>query len=107
MANPPFIKFEYDIVIWQICEDVQNEKTEPLCVELFVKMLKTGGAMRLIVSGWGAVGIFNGGGIGPALVENQRLRQSFPVPTSINQAPGVSTGILIFTKTGYGGMVVV
>ena len=106
LANPPFKgSLDYDIVSADLLKMCKTKKTELLFVELFVKMLKTGGRCACIVPD----GVLFGSStahkaIRKELVENQRLEAIISMPSGVFKPyAGVSTGILIFTKTGHGG----
>lgn len=106
LANPPFKgSLDYDIVSADLLKECKTKKTELLFVELFVKMLKTGGRCACIVPD----GVLFGSSaahkaIRKELVENQRLEAIISMPSGVFKPyAGVSTGILIFTKTGHGG----
>ena len=96
---------DYDIVSADLLKMCKTKKTELLFVELFVKMLKTGGRCACIVPD----GVLFGSStahkaIRKELVENQRLEAIISMPSGVFKPyAGVSTGILIFTKTGHGG----
>ncbi len=106
MANPPFTGsvFQDDISkdLLALCP---TKKTELLFVALFTKMLTTGGRCASIVPD-GV--LFSGSKAHKALrkelVENQQLRAVISMPSGVFRPyAGVSTAILIFTKTNAGG----
>ncbi|MBU9744707.1 type I restriction-modification system subunit M [Lachnospiraceae bacterium ASD3451] len=106
LANPPFKgSLDYDIVSSDILKKCKTKKTELLFVELFVQMLKIGGRCACIVPD----GVLFGSStahkaIRKELVENQRLEAIISMPSGVFKPyAGVSTGILIFTKTEHGG----
>lgn len=106
LANPPFKgSLDYDIVSADLLKKCKTKKTELLFVELFVQMLKIGGRCACIVPD----GVLFGGSkahkaIRKELVENQRLEAVISMPSGVFKPyAGVSTGILIFTKTEHGG----
>lgn len=106
LANPPFKgSLDYDIVSPDILKKCKTKKTELLFVELFVQMLKTGGRCACIVPD----GVLFGSStahkaVRKELVENQRLEAVISMPSGVFKPyAGVSTGILIFTKTEHGG----
>ena len=76
-----------------------------LFLALFVRMLKAGGRCACIVPD----GVLFGSSkahkdIRKELIENQRLEAVISMPSGVFKPyAGVSTGILIFTKTNYGG----
>ncbi len=106
LANPPFKgSLDYDIVSTDLLKRCKTKKTELLFVELFVQMMKIGGRCACIVPD----GVLFGSStahkaIRKELVENQRLEAIISMPSGVFKPyAGVSTGILIFTKTEHGG----
>ncbi len=106
LANPPFKgSLDYDIVSADILKKCKTKKTELLFIELFVQMLRTGGRCACIVPD----GVLFGSSaahkaVRKELVENQRLEAVISMPPGVFKPyAGVSTGILIFTKTEHGG----
>lgn len=106
LANPPFKgSLDYDIVSADLLKVCKTKKTELLFLTLFVRMLKTGGRCACIVSD----GVLFGSSkahkdIRKAIVEEQRLEAVISMPSGVFKPyAGVSTAILIFTKTGHGG----
>ena len=106
MANPPFTGnvFQEDISkdILALCK---TKKTELLFLALFTRMLKVGGRCASIVPD----GVLFGSStahkmIREELVENQKLEAVISMPSGVFKPyAGVSTAILIFTKTNAGG----
>ena len=106
MANPPFTGsvFENSISpdLTALCK---TKKTELLFLTLFTKMLTTGGRCASIVPD----GVLFGSSkahkaIRKELVETQRLEAIISMPSGVFKPyAGVSTAILIFTKTNSGG----
>ena len=106
MANPPFTGsvFQEEISkdILALCK---TRKTELLFVALFIRMLKVGGRCASIVPD----GVLFGSStahkaLRKELVENQQLRAVISMPSGVFKPyAGVSTAILIFTKTNAGG----
>ena len=106
LANPPFKgSLDYDIVSADILKKCKTKKTELLFVELFIQMLKIGGRCACIVPD----GVLFGSStahkaIRKELIENQRLEAVISMPSGVFKPyAGVSTGILVFTKTEHGG----
>lgn len=106
LANPPFKgSLDADIVSIDLQKICKTKKTELLFLALFVRMLKTGGRCACIVPD----GVLFGSSkahkaIREEIVEHQRLEAVISMPSGVFKPyAGVSTGILIFTKTGYGG----
>lgn len=106
LANPPFKgSLDYEIVSQDILKLCKTKKTELLFVTLFVKMLKLGGRCAAIVPDGVLFGSSTGHkAIRKELVENQRLEAVISMPSGVFKPyAGVSTAILVFTKTDNGG----
>ena len=106
LANPPFKgSLDADIVSADLLKLCKTKKTELLFLALFLKMLKVGGRCTCIVPD----GVLFGSSkahkdIRRELVENHRLEAVISMPSGVFKPyAGVSTGVLIFTKTGHGG----
>lgn len=106
MANPPFKgSLDYDSVSNDLLETAKTKKTELLFLELFLKMLKRGGRAAVIVPD----GVLFGSSkahkaIRKDLIDNNKLRGVISMPSGVFKPyAGVSTAVLIFDKTGYGG----
>ncbi len=106
LANPPFKgKLDADIVSESLRRTVTTKNTELLFVALFLRMLRVGGRCASIVPD----GVLFGSSrahkaIRKMLVENNRLEAVISMPSGVFKPyAGVSTAILIFTKTGHGG----
>lgn len=106
LANPPFKgSLDADIVSADLLKICKTKKTELLFLALFVRMLKVGGRCACIVPD----GVLFGSSkahkdIRKELIENQRLEAVISMPSGVFKPyAGVSTAILIFTKTNYGG----
>ena len=106
LANPPFKgSLDADIVSADLLKVCKTKKTELLFLALFVRMLKVGGRCACIVPD----GVLFGSSkahkdIRKELIENQRLEAVISMPSGVFKPyAGVSTAILIFTKTEYGG----
>jgi type I restriction enzyme M protein len=106
LANPPFKgSLDYDIVSADLLKVCKTKKTELLFLALFVRMLKVGGRCACIVPD----GVLFGSStahkaIRKEIIENQRLEAIISMPSGVFKPyAGVSTGIMIFTKTGHGG----
>ena len=106
LANPPFKgSLDYDTVSADLLKVCKTKKTELLFLALFLRMLKTGGRCACIVPD----GVLFGSSkahkdIRREIVENHRLEAVISMPSGVFKPyAGVSTGILIFTKTGHGG----
>lgn len=106
LANPPFKgSLDADIVSTDILKICKTKKTELLFLALFIRMLKIGGRCACIVPDGVLFGSSNAHkAIRKELIENQKLEAVISMPSGVFKPyAGVSTGILIFTKTGHGG----
>lgn len=106
LANPPFKgSLDADSVSADLLKVCKTKKTELLFLALFLKMLKVGGRCACIVPD----GVLFGSSkahkaIRKELIENNKLEAVISMPSGVFKPyAGVSTGILIFTKTNYGG----
>ena len=106
LANPPFKgSLDADIVSTDLLKVCNTKKTELLFLALFLRMLRVGGRCACIVPD----GVLFGSSsahkaIRRALIEDNRLEAVISMPSGVFKPyAGVSTGILIFTKTGHGG----
>ena len=106
LANPPFKgSLDYDIVSADLLKVCKTKKTELLFLALFLRMLKIGGRCACIVPD----GVLFGSStahkaIRKEIIENNRLEAVVSMPSGVFKPyAGVSTAILIFTKTGHGG----
>ncbi|MBQ8944781.1 MAG: SAM-dependent DNA methyltransferase [Clostridia bacterium] len=106
LANPPFKgSLDYDSVSADLLKVCKTKKTELLFLTLFLRMLKVGGRCACIVPD----GVLFGSStahkaIRKEIIENNRLEGVISMPSGVFKPyAGVSTAILIFTKTGHGG----
>lgn len=106
LANPPFKgSLDYDIVSADLLKMCKTKKTELLFLALFLRMLKIGGRCACIVPD----GVLFGSStahkaIRKEIIENNRLEAIISMPSGVFKPyAGVSTAILVFTKTGHGG----
>lgn len=106
LANPPFKgSLDYDTVSPDLLKVCKTKKTELLFLALFLRMLKVGGRCACIVPD----GVLFGASkahksIRKEIVDNNRLEAVISMPSGVFKPyAGVSTAILIFTKTGHGG----
>lgn len=106
LANPPFKgSLDADTVSADLLKVCKTKKTELLFLALFLRMLKTGGRCACIVPD----GVLFGSStahkaIRKELVEGNRLEAVISMPSGVFKPyAGVSTAILVFTKTGHGG----
>ena len=106
LANPPFKgSLDADSVSANLLKVAKTKKTELLFLALFIRMLKIGGRCACIVPDGVLFGSSNAHKqIRKAIIEENRLEAVISMPSGVFKPySGVSTGILIFTKTGYGG----
>ena len=106
LANPPFAgSLDYEAINKNLLAITKTKKTELLFVALFVRMLKLGGRCASIVPDGVLFGNSTGHkAIRKELVEHQRLQAVISMPSGVFQPySGVSTAILVFTKTNDGG----
>ena len=88
-----------------LLELCKTKKTELLFLALFLKMLKVGGRCACIVPD----GVLFGSSaahkaIRKEIIENNRLEAVISMPSGVFKPyAGVSTAVLVFTKTGHGG----
>ena len=106
LANPPFAgRIDKDNIAKDLSVLANTAKTELLFISLFLKSLRIGGRCASIVPD----GVLFGNSsahkaIRKELVENQRLQAVISMPSGVFLPySGVSTAILIFTKTDKGG----
>ena len=106
LANPPFKgSLDADIVSTDLLKICKTKKTELLFLALFLRMLRVGGRCACIVPD----GVLFGSStahkaIRKEIVEGNRLEAVISMPSGVFKPyAGVSTAILIFTKTGHGG----
>lgn len=106
LANPPFKgSLDKDTVAPDLKAVTATTKTELLFVAQFIKLLKIGGRAAVIVPN----GVLFGSSkahlaIRKELIEKQCLQAVISMPSGIFKPyAGVSTAILLFTKTGNGG----
>ena len=106
LANPPFKgSLDNDSVSADLVKVCKTKKTELLFLALFLKMLKTGGRCACIVPDGVLFGSSNAHkSIRKEIVENNILQAVISMPSGVFKPyAGVSTAILIFTKTEHGG----
>ncbi len=106
LANPPFKgSLDADTVSADILKLCKTKKTELLFLAVMIRMLKIGGRCAVIVPD----GVLFGSSkahkdIRKEIIENQRLEAVISMPSGVFKPyAGVSTGVLIFTKTNHGG----
>lgn len=106
LANPPFKgSLDNDAVAANLTAKVDTKKTELLFVALFLRILEAGGRCACIVPD----GVLFGASkahkdLRKELVDENKLTAVISMPSGVFKPyAGVSTAILIFTKTGTGG----
>ena len=106
LANPPFAgSLDYESTAKDLLKVVKTKKTELLFLTLFLRLLETGGRAAVIVPD----GVLFGSSkahktLRKILVEDQKLDAIISMPSGVFKPyAGVSTAILLFTKTNSGG----
>ena len=106
LANPPFAgSLDYENTAKDLQAIVKTKKTELLFLALFLRLLKPGGRAAVIVPD----GVLFGSSkahksLRQMLVEEQKLDGVISLPAgAFKPYAGVSTAILLFTKTNSGG----
>jgi len=106
LANPPFAgSLDYENTAKDLLSMVKTKKTELLFLALFLRLLKPGGRAAVIVPD----GVLFGSSkahkaLRQMLVEEQKLDGVVSLPAgAFKPYAGVSTAILLFTKTNSGG----
>ena len=106
LANPPFAgSLDYESTAKDLLQVVKTKKTELLFLALFLRLLKPGGRAAVIVPD----GVLFGSTkahkeLRRMLVEDQKLDGIVSLPSGVFKPyAGVSTAILLFTKTNSGG----
>ena len=106
LANPPFTgSLDNEAVSKSLLAITKTKKTELLFLALFVRMLQIGGRCASIVPDGVLFGNSTGHkSIRKELIDHQRLQAVISMPSGVFKPyAGVSTAILIFTKTNAGG----
>ncbi len=105
LANPPFAgSLDYESTAKDLQRVVKTKKTELLFLALFLRLLQTGGRAAVIVPD----GVLFGSSkahrsLRRILVEEQKLDAVVSMPSGVFKPyAGVSTAILLFTKTNSG-----
>jgi len=106
LANPPFAgSLDYESCAKDLQMIVKTKKTELLFVALFLRLLKPGGRAAVIVPD----GVLFGSSkahkaLRQIIVENQKLDAVISMPSGVFRPyAGVSTAVLLFTRTNSGG----
>jgi type I restriction enzyme M protein len=106
MANPPFAgSLDYENTAKDLLQIVKTKKTELLFLALFLRLLKPGGRAAVIVPDGVLFGSSNAHKtLRRILVGDQKLDAVISLPSGVFKPyAGVSTAILLFTKTNSGG----
>lgn len=106
LANPPFKgSLDYEAVSADLLKASKTKKTELLFLALFLRILKTGGRCASIVPDGVLFGSTKGHkDIRREIVDNNKLEAIISMPSGVFKPyAGVSTAIMMFTKTGSGG----
>jgi len=107
LANPPFSgSLDYESTAKDLLQIVKTKKTELLFMALFLRLLQIGGRAAVIVPD----GVLSNTtskahkSLRKMLVEDQKLDAVISMPSGVFKPyAGVSTAILVFTKTNSGG----
>ena len=102
MANPPFSgTLDYEVVNDTLLAMTRTKKTELLFMSLFIRMLELGGRCASIVPDGVLFGTSTAHiALRKELVDHQRLEAIISMPSGVFKPyAGVSTAIVIFTKT--------
>jgi type I restriction enzyme M protein len=106
LANPPFAgSLDYENTAKALLQVVKTKKTELLFLTLFLRLLKPGGRAAVIVP----EGVLFGSSsahkrLRTILVEDEKLEAVISLPSGVFKPyAGVSTAVLVFTKTNSGG----
>ncbi|TVY09136.1 class I SAM-dependent DNA methyltransferase [Paenibacillus cremeus] len=106
LANPPFKgSLDYSDVSENVLRTVKTKKTELLFLALILRLLKIGGRCAVIVPD----GVLFGSStahvsIRKEIIDSHKLEAVISMPSGVFKPyAGVSTAVLIFTKTNIGG----
>jgi type I restriction enzyme M protein len=106
LTNPPFTgSLDYEAVSNDLLTATKTKKTELLFLSLFLRILQPGGRCASIVPD----GVLFGSSrahkaIRKEIIEKHKLEAIISMPSGVFKPyAGVSTAIMIFTKTGAGG----
>lgn len=106
LANPPFKgSLDFDGTAKDLLQVCKTKKTELLFIGLFLKQLKPGGRCACIVPDGVLFGSSNAHQqLRKTLVEEQKLDAIISMPSGVFKPyAGVSTAVLVFTRTDSGG----
>lgn len=106
LANPPFKgTVAEDLISPDLLQVTKTKKTELLFLALILRMMRVGGRCAVIVPD----GVLFGSSkahksIRKEIIENHQLKAVISMPSGVFKPyAGVSTAVLVFTKTGTGG----
>jgi len=106
LANPPFKgALDNDSVEGSLLTTVKTKKTELLFLALILRMLKVGGRCAVIIPDGVLFGSSNAHKkIRQTIIEKHKLEAVISMPSGVFKPyAGVSTAIIVFTKTNSGG----
>ena len=106
LANPPFKgSLDAETVADDILKVTKTKKTELLFLALMIRILKKGGRCAVIVPDGVLFGTSNAHKqLKKEIIENHTLQGIVSMPSGVFKPyAGVSTAVLLFTKTGVGG----
>ena len=106
LANPPFAgSLDFENTAKDLLQIVKTKKTELLFLALFLRLIKPGGRAAVIVPDGVLFGSSNSHKtLRKLLVEEQKVDAVISLPSGVFKPyAGVSTAILLFTKTNSGG----
>ena len=106
LANPPFTgSLDYETTSKSLLTMTKTKKTELLFLALFLRTLKPGGRAAVIVPDGVLFGTSNAHkSIRKAIIEDNKLEGVISMPSGVFKPyAGVSTAVLLFTKTNSGG----
>lgn len=106
LANPPFSgTIDKEGVSDDLKRVCNTTKTELLFIALFLRMLKKGGRCACIVPDGVLFGTTKAHqSLRKELIENHKLQAVISMPSGVFKPySGISTAVLVFTKTGAGG----
>ena len=106
LANPPFKgSLDYDSVESSLLKTVKTKKTELLFLALMLRLLKIGGRCAVIIPDGVLFGSSNAHKqLRETLLSKHKLEAIISMPSGVFKPyAGVSTAIIVFTKTNNGG----
>lgn len=106
LANPPFKgSLDEEGISNELLKLTKTKKTELLFLALFIRILKPGGRAAVIVPDGVLFGSSNAHKqIRKEIIDNHKLEAIISMPSGVFKPyAGVSTAIMIYTKTGAGG----